>query len=87
MAALSPQKDWYMNYDLGIRTLDAYNRIKPTDIFDKKMASAFRRMIKKQNAGPAENTETRLERNRSSIFQFQDMDAHEKAIFIRFGMR
>ena len=25
-----------MNYDLGIRTLDAYNQIKPTDIFDKK---------------------------------------------------
>ena len=41
MAALSPQKDWYMNYDLGIRTLDAYNQIKPTDIFDKNMASAL----------------------------------------------
>ena len=36
MAALSPEKDWYMNYDLGIRTIDAYNQIQPTDIFDKK---------------------------------------------------
>ena len=52
MAALSPQKDWYMNYDLGIRTIDAYGKIQPTDIFDKKMASAFRRMIKKQQPGP-----------------------------------
>ena len=35
-AALSPQKDWYMNYDLGIRTIDAYNQIQPTDIFATK---------------------------------------------------
>ena len=82
MAALSPQKDWYMNYDLGIRTLDAYNQIKPTDIFDKKMASAFRRMIKKQNAGPQKTLKLDLKEINGK--QFQDMDAHEKAIFIRF---
>ena len=31
-------------------------RYSRTDIFTKQMASAFRRMIKKQNAGPAEKS-------------------------------
>ncbi|MBH96793.1 MAG: hypothetical protein CMD87_06000 [Gammaproteobacteria bacterium] len=82
MASLSPQKDWYMNYDLGIRTLDAYNQIKPTDIFDKKMASAFRRMIKKQNPLPQKMLKLDLKNMKDK--QFQEMNSVQKAIFIRF---
>ena len=46
MAALSPQKDWYMNYDLGIRTIDALGKIQPDDVFNKTWQKPI--MIKAQ---------------------------------------
>ena len=56
MAALSPQKDWYMNYDLGIRTIDALGKIQPDDVFNKDMAKAYRRMIKAQQTAGGRKT-------------------------------
>jgi len=82
MAALSPQKDWYMNYDLGIRTIDSYRKIQPTDEFTKPMASAFRRMIKKQQPGPQKTLKATLKLINGA--QFQDLNTYEKAVFIRF---
>ena len=82
MASLSPQKDWYMNYDLGIRTIDAYTKIKPTDLFTKEMATAFRRMIKKQNPAPRKVLNSTLKIINGA--QFQDLSTYEKAVFIRF---
>jgi hypothetical protein len=36
MAVLSPQKDWFQNVSLGIRTIDIY-KTKQNHVFDKKM--------------------------------------------------
>ena len=82
MASLSPQKDWYMNYDLGIRTIDSYTKIQPTDEFTKPMATAFRRMIKKQNPAPRKVLNATLKAINGK--QFQDLNTYEKAVFIRF---
>jgi hypothetical protein len=71
-----------MNYDLGIRTIEAYNTIQPTDVFDKKMATAFRRMIKKQSAKAAKDLRIKLKEIDGQ--SFSKLDPYEKAIFIRF---
>ena len=47
MAALSPQQDWYMNYDIGIRVIDTFLN-RQNDVFDTEMENAFLRMIEKQ---------------------------------------
>ena len=60
MAALSPQKDWYMNYDLGIRTIDALGKIQPDDVFNKDMAKAYRRMIKAQKTAAGRKPTTAI---------------------------
>ena len=41
MASLSPQKDWYQNASLGIRTIDIVKE-KANEVFDPKMVSTFK---------------------------------------------
>ena len=82
MAALSPQKDWFMNYDLGMRTIDNYFSIPTDAVFDKPMAKAFRRMIKKQNPKPAKVLRATLKSLEGRAFG--EMDAYDQGVFIRF---
>ena len=49
MASLSPQKDWYMNYDLGVRTINVFKNEQDT-VFDEAMRDAFVRMIENKQA-------------------------------------
>jgi hypothetical protein len=44
MAALSPQQDWYMNYDIGIRVIDTFVN-KQDEVFSPEMVTAFRQMM------------------------------------------
>ncbi len=83
MAALSPQKDWYMNYDLGIRTIDALGKIQPGDVFNKDMAKAYRRMIKAQkSAGGRKTHNAHLKAVNGK--RFDELNDMQQAIFLRF---
>ena len=83
MAALSPQKDWYMNYDLGIKTIDALSKIQPSDVFNKDMAKAYRRMIKAQETAAGKKTHNAYLKEINGK-RFDELDPHQEAIFVRF---
>ena len=44
MAALSPQQDWYMNYDIGVRVIDTFANSQ-NEVFSPEMEAAMQRFI------------------------------------------
>jgi hypothetical protein len=85
MASLSPQKDWYMNYDLGVRTINVVMNHQDS-VFDADMRQAFVDMIENKQA---KRTATRKKELYDALDQvdgktLRDIDPDFKAIFIRF---
>ena len=82
MAALSPQQDWYMNYDIGIRVIDTFLN-RQNDVFDTEMENAFLRMIEKQgNPKQREILADQIPAMRGK--RLADLDPMQAAIFVRF---
>ena len=82
MAALSPQQDWYMNYDIGIRVIDTFLN-RQNDVFDTEMENAFLRMIEKQgNPKQREILADQIPAIRGK--RLADLDPMQAAIFVRF---
>lgn len=81
MAALSPQKDWYMNYDLGVRTIDVFMNAQD-QVFSPKMAKQMRAMIEKQSA--AQQQVLRKTLNRIKGKKLSELQGLDQAIFVRF---
>ena len=83
MAALSPQKDWYINYDLGVRTIDVFINAQD-QVFSPAMAKAMRQMIKAQESV----AQRKLLRKRLEAVNGKKLseltDGIEQAIFVRF---
>ena len=82
MAALSPQQDWYMNYDIGIRVIDTFLN-RQNDVFDTEMENAFLRMIEKQT-NPKQQ---KILADQIPLMRGQrlaDLDPIQAAIFVRF---
>ena len=44
MAALSPQQDWYMNYDIGVRVIDTFANAQ-NEVFSPEMEAAMQRFM------------------------------------------
>ena len=83
MAALSPQKDWYMNYDLGVRTIDVFINAQD-QVFSPEMAKAMRQMIKAQKSAEQRKT-LRKRLNAVNGKKLSALtDGIEQAIFVRF---
>jgi len=81
MAALSPQKDWYMNYDLGVRTIDVFMNAQDL-VFSPEMAEQMRAMIKKQSAAQQPILTATLKDIEGK--KLKDLPIDDQAIFVRF---
>ena len=81
MAALSPQKDWYMNYDLGVRTIDVFMNAQD-QVFSPEMAKQMRAMIKKQSAAQQPILTATLKDIEGK--KLKDLPIDDQAIFVRF---
>lgn len=93
MAVLSPQQDWYMNYDIGVRVIDTYLNQQDA-VFGEAEQAEFQKMIDateaftiKQGKDPA--TAPSLVGYKASLNnmrgkRLKDMPVKEQAIFVRF---
>ena len=72
-----------MNYDLGIRTIDALGKIQPDDVFNKDMAKAYRRMIKAQKTAAGKKTHNGHLKAINGK-RFDELNPMQEAIFLRF---
>ena len=85
MASLSPQKDWYMNYDLGVRTINVFKNEQDT-VFDEAMRDAFVRMIENKQAKRSKKAKSVLYDALAEVEgkSLKDIDPEYKGHFIRF---
>ncbi len=81
MASLSPQKDWYMNYDLGVRTIDVFINAQD-QVFSPEMAKQMRAMIKKQSDAQQPILTATLKDIEGK--KLKDLPTDDQAIFVRF---
>jgi len=85
MASLSPQKDWYMNYDLGVRTIEIVMNQQDT-VFDADMRQAFVDMIENKDAKRSAKSKKELYEALKLIEgkRLRDIDPDFKGHFVRF---
>ena len=79
MASLSPQKDWYMNYDLGVRTINVFMNEQDT-VFDDAMRDAFVQMIENPKAKRSEKSKQNLYKAMPQVYgkALKDIDPKYK---------
>jgi hypothetical protein len=71
IAALSPQKDWYMNASLADRVMRIYDN---PGVFTDDMAETAKRIIKDKDAADLKAVSTK---------PFEELNAKQKAVYIR----
>ena len=82
MAALSPQQDWYMNYDIGVRVIDTFANAQ-NEVFSPEMEAVMQRfMDNPANARQRPLDQARLDAMRGK--RLAELDSIEAAYFIRF---
>ena len=85
MASLSPQKDWYMNYDLGVRTVEIVMNQQDT-VFDADMRQAFVDMIENKDAKRSAKSKKELYEALKKVEgkRLGDINPNYKGHFVRF---
>ena len=82
MAALSPQQDWYMNYDIGVRVIDTFAKAQ-NEVFSPDMEAAMQRfMDNPANARQRPVHQARLDAMRGKTLA--ELNPMEAAYFMRF---
>ena len=82
MAALSPQQDWYMNYDIGVRVIDTFTKAQ-NEVFSPDMEAAMQRfMDNPANANKRPLHQARLEAIRGKTLA--ELNPIQAAYFVRF---
>lgn len=92
-AALSPQQDWYVNYDIGMRAIDIYFNQQDT-VFDETLHKNFRAWInRKHKSGKDKGKFERDVKARKNFNAnademlgkpFKDLTRNQQAYFVRF---
>lgn len=85
MASLSPQKDWYMNYDLGVRTINVFMNHQDS-VFDADMRQAFVDMIENPQAKRSEKAKKILYQALEEVDgkTLAEIEPKRKGYFVRF---
>jgi hypothetical protein len=93
MAVLSPQQDWYMNYDIGVRVIDTYLNQQDA-VFGEAEQAAFQKMIDETEArlinegkDPATAPSLvsyKIKLQEISGKKLKDLPLKEQAMFVRF---
>ena len=92
-ASLSPQQDWYVNYDIGMRTIDIFVNHQDT-VFDDGVYNDFTNWIHaKYPSGKNKGKFIRPEKSRNEMQAdadsmlnkpFKDLSTVEQGFFVRF---
>ncbi len=92
-AALSPQQDWYVNYDIGMRAIDIYFNQQDT-VFDETLHKNFRTWINRKHKSGKDKgkfeRDTKARKNFNANADemlgkpFKDLTRIQQAYYVRF---